>query len=66
MCERAGLACIAQEKISWESGRFLIDAISVFTPSGSKWERPLRTTSSPGLRAEARRMAQLYAASSFE
>jgi hypothetical protein len=65
-CRRAGLACIGQEKLSWESGRFLIDAITVFTRPGSKWERPLRTSSSPGLRAEARRMAQLYAASSFE
>ena len=61
-CEAAGLACIAQERISWEHGAFLIDAISVFTPRGSRWERPLRSVRNPLFRAEGRRMRALYAA----
>ena len=61
-CEQAGLACIAQELISWEFGRYVIDAISIFTPHGSAWERPRATARNPGFTAEARRTARLYAA----
>jgi SAM-dependent methyltransferase len=64
-CRRAGLACIGQEKISWESGHYLIDALSIFTPEGSSRERPLRVVRNPLFRQEANRMARLYALTSF-
>jgi SAM-dependent methyltransferase len=64
-CARAGLACIAQEKISWEYGPYLIDALSLFTPRGSRWERPRRVIRNPLFAQEAKRMARLYAAPSF-
>jgi len=59
-CEQAGLACITQEKISWEFGPHLIDTLSFFTPRGSRWERELRVLRNPFFVAEARRMARLY------
>jgi 2-polyprenyl-3-methyl-5-hydroxy-6-metoxy-1,4-benzoquinol methylase len=64
-CERVGLSCVAQEKISWESGYYLIDAISVLTRRGSRWDRTRTAVSNPLFRAEARRMARLYARTSF-
>lgn len=63
-CEHAGLACISQEKVNWEHGRYLIDAFSVFTPRGSRWQRPRSVVGNPLFTNEARRMARLYAASS--
>jgi SAM-dependent methyltransferase len=64
-CERAGLVCSGQEKISWEAGRFLIDALTVFTRQGSRWDRPRTVVSNPLFVSEARRMSRLYARSSF-
>jgi SAM-dependent methyltransferase len=64
-CDRAGLACVSQERISWEAGRHLIDTLSVFTPRGSRWERALAGRRNPLFRSEARRMAALYARTSF-
>ncbi len=60
-CEQAGLACIAQEKINWQHGRYLTDAFSVFTPRGSRRQRPLRVVRNAGFRAEAKRATKLYA-----
>jgi SAM-dependent methyltransferase len=60
-CEQAGLSCISQEKINWEHGRFLIDTLSVFTPKGSRWDRPRSVLRNPLFTDEARRMAELYA-----
>ena len=65
-CGRAGLACIGQERINWEHGSYLTDALSIFTRRGSSWDRPLRTMRNPLFRREARRMASLYAGSAFE
>jgi ubiquinone/menaquinone biosynthesis C-methylase UbiE len=65
-CEAAGLACVAQEKINWEHGPYLTDAISIVTPRGSRWERPRAVLRNPLFRREARRMAGLYAGSSFQ
>lgn len=68
LCERAGLVCIAQEKIRWEYGRGLTDAISLFTLPGSRWERPLVTVDNPHLMEEAARLAEigrLYGVASF-
>jgi SAM-dependent methyltransferase len=64
-CERVGLACVSQEKINWESGPYLMDALSLFTPRGSRWERPRRVTRNRLFRREAKRMASLYARKSF-
>lgn len=64
-CDAAGLACVAQEKINWEHGRYLIDTLSVFTRRGSKWERPRRVTRNPLFTDEARRMARVYAETGF-
>lgn len=60
-CERAGLVCFSQELICWQHGRWLIDAISMVTPPGSRWARPPALVRSPGFGAEARRMRELYA-----
>lgn len=59
-CESAGLACISQEKINWEWGYYLIDALTVLTPRGSRWDRPRAVRNNPLFRAEASRMADLY------
>lgn len=64
-CEDAGLACIAQEKINWEHGRYLTDALTLFTPRGSRWERPLRVERNPQFRRDARRTSSLYADAGF-
>lgn len=61
-CERAGLACFSQEAICWEYGAWMIDAISLFTPRGSRWARPRQLVRNPRFGREARRMAALYAA----
>jgi SAM-dependent methyltransferase len=64
-CELAGLACVGQEKVSWEAGRYLIDTLTVFTRRGSRWDRPREVIANPLFTSEARRMARLYAGSSF-
>ena len=64
-CERVGLVCVAQEKISWENGRFLIDALSVFTRRGSKWDRPQAVGHTRLMRVDAERLSKLYARTSF-
>jgi SAM-dependent methyltransferase len=59
----AGLSCISQEKISWIDGKMMIDTISVVTPRGSRFERPLQVVENPGFSAEAARVkavAPLY------
>lgn len=57
-CADAGLACVGQEKIAWEYGRFLTDVISVFTPQGSRWERPNVVVDNPDFMDEARLIAR--------
>jgi SAM-dependent methyltransferase len=64
-CDAAGLACISQEKVSWEHGPYTIDTFSVFTRKGSRWDRPREVLSNPFFVREARRSARLYARSSF-
>jgi SAM-dependent methyltransferase len=65
-CARAGLSCIGQELVSWEYGGYLIDSFSLFTRRGSHWDRPLKLVRNPLFVAEARRMAGLYSAASFD
>jgi hypothetical protein len=57
-CERAGLACVGQELIRWEYGRFLTDAISLVTPRGSSWDRPRVTVRNRGFMDEASSIAR--------
>lgn len=67
-CDDAGLGCVGQEKIAWEYGRYLTDVISIFTPRGSRWERPNIVVSNRKLMDEARllaRSARLYSLDSF-
>lgn len=61
LCAEVGLSCVSQEKIAWESGRYLTDALSIFTPLGSDLDRPLKVARNPSFGAEGRRMAALYA-----
>jgi hypothetical protein len=64
-CDEAGLVCASQELVSWEFGGYLIDGFSVLAKRGSRWDRPFRLIRNPLFVAEARRMARLYARSSF-
>jgi Methyltransferase domain len=64
-CHEAGLACVSQELVSWEFGRYPTDCFSVIAAAGSCWDRPTRTVRNHSFGGEARRMAELYANSSF-
>jgi SAM-dependent methyltransferase len=62
LCETAGLQCISQELINWNTRR-LIDCMSIFTRPSSRWARPNRVFENHGFVAEARavkRRAPLY------
>jgi ubiquinone/menaquinone biosynthesis C-methylase UbiE len=59
-CERVGLACPSQERITWEWGPYLTDAISLVTPRGSRWDRPPRRSRNFLFRRDTRRVAWLY------
>jgi SAM-dependent methyltransferase len=68
VCGQAGLVCIAQERIAWEYGRHLTDAITTVTPRGSRWERAMVAVDNPRFMDEARierQVGQLYARQSF-
>jgi SAM-dependent methyltransferase len=68
LCERTGLACVGQEKIPWQYGRGLTDVLSLFTPRGSRWERPNVVVDNRGFMEEAGRLAQvarLYGRAAF-
>src|SRR3954468_6819512 len=64
-CEQAGLACVAEEKSNGEPGLHMLDTLTVFTRRGSSWDRPRRVVRNPLFTSEARRMARLYARTSF-
>jgi SAM-dependent methyltransferase len=65
LCAANGLVCVGQETLSWQHGRFLTDAISIFTLPGSTWERPYVLERNGGFSAEGRRMRTLWGARSF-
>lgn len=65
LCERAGLRCVSQEEISWQRGFHRIDAVSIFTPPGSIWDRPPKHLHNRLFRSEAARMAGTYSRASF-
>ncbi len=65
LCSRHGLVCVGQERISWEHGRFLTDAFTIFTRPGSRWDRAPIVVDNPGFGAEAHRMRHLWAPSTW-
>lgn len=65
LCADADLACVAQEKITWEDGPWLIDALSVFTPRGSRWDRPRVVMENRRFHKDAARLGKLYGRTSF-
>ncbi len=65
---RAGLRCVAQERINWLGTRRLIDCISLVVRPGSRWDRPPRLCTNRNFVVEPsdpRIIARLYAAESF-
>jgi hypothetical protein len=52
--QKVGLRCFRQERISWETGRYLRDAISTLTPLNSVWDKPPLLIDNPHFAAEAR------------
>lgn len=65
MCREVGLACVSQEVFNWEHGRYLTEAITVFTQPGSRWARDRRYFETRSFRTEAHRTAELYSATGF-
>ena len=59
LCEEAGLACVAQEKIPWDHGRGLTDTLSLFTRRESRWERPPVVVENRDFMKEARHLAEV-------
>lgn len=67
LCRQAGLRCVGQEAVSWNS-RFLNDCFSTVTRFGSRWDRPRQVVRNRGFPAEVRRisaLAHLYGRESF-
>ncbi len=58
LARQAGLICISQEVINWQSQR-PIDCISVFTRPGSRWARPNQVLRNPAFMREAQYAAEL-------
>jgi ubiquinone/menaquinone biosynthesis C-methylase UbiE len=54
LCERSGLRCVGQELVNWEGGVLLLDAMSVVTRPGSRWDRPNRVVKNRLFRVQAR------------
>lgn len=64
-CRSANLCCISQELINWYQGKCMIDAISVFTRSRSKWDAPYQVVANPNFVEYGhgvRKVAALYTA----
>lgn len=65
-CQRAGLACIAQELVNWRRSHALIDCFSLLARRGSEHDRPARSFLNRNFMKEAaaiRRRAAAIAAS---
>jgi SAM-dependent methyltransferase len=68
LTESAGLHCVGQELINWGGGALLIDAISIVTRPGSRWDRPNRVVKNRlfGMEArEIRRSDTVYNTSAY-
>ena len=60
IASEAGLCCITQEIINWQtSPKRLIDCLSVFTSKGSIWERPNQLIRNDGFMREAAYLSKL-------
>jgi SAM-dependent methyltransferase len=62
LSEAAGLTCVAQELVNWEGGVVLLDAMSVVTRPGSRWDHPARVVKNRLFRLEARSIRKSDAA----
>jgi hypothetical protein len=58
LCRHAGLHCISQETIRWNS-RFFNDCFSTVTRPGSRWDRPKVVSKNSAFGAEVRRSGEL-------
>jgi SAM-dependent methyltransferase len=66
-CDEAGLVCIGQELVNWDS-KHLIDCFSMITRPGSRFERPNRVRENSRFAGEAvalKEIAEFYGAASF-
>jgi len=54
ICREAGLSCFRQERISWETGPYLRDALSTVTLEGSIWDRLPVLVDNPDFAKEAK------------
>lgn len=57
--EAAGLRAITQEKISWGSGRWLTDCLTVVVRPGSRWDRTPARWNNTGFARDAGAVARL-------
>ena len=57
----AGLHAISQERMAWQHGRFLMDAITTFTLPGSRRAAAFAEAQNPRTSTEASRIRRLYA-----
>jgi SAM-dependent methyltransferase len=62
LCEQAGLRCTGQELINWSGGLVLVDAISVVTRPGSRFDRPNQVVKNRLFRFEVRSVRRSAAA----
>lgn len=59
-CEQTGLKCVSQEIVNW-GRQNLTDCLSLFTPAGSRFERPLQVVENPRFMEEALYLGRLSA-----
>lgn len=66
--QAANLVCISQEIVGWGGTRRLIDAMSIVTPPGSRWARPIRVVHNEDFVRDISvlaKLAPLYSPESF-
>jgi hypothetical protein len=61
ICSNAGLHVISQERMAWQHGRYLMDAITSFTLPGSRRAEPLSIGNNSRTAREASLIRRLYA-----
>lgn len=57
--EEAGLRAVTQEKISWGTGRWLTDCLTLFVRPGSRWDRAPERWSNRSFASDAGAVARL-------
>jgi SAM-dependent methyltransferase len=66
LCESAGLSCVLQELVPWGGAPELSDCLSLFTPAGSRWQRPVKVVENPRFMQEAVRVGNVVKLYSLE